>query len=137
LSVNYASFAGSASNANGLASTGYGNNNLTYYQASSEFFGNSGWSHYIIANHGDGSSYYNFAIGLPFWGVPIYKRLEEGTADGWHTFITSENISSQSVSYAYSSPAAANWGGTGSTTKIKIKINSTTSWMLSFVVTLY
>ena len=39
--------------------------------------------------------------------------------------------------YAISSPAAANWGGTGSTTKIKVKINSTTSWMLSFVVTLY
>ena len=33
--------------------------------------------------------------------------------------------------------AAAHYGGTGNTTKIKIKINSTTSWMLSFVVTLY
>lgn len=39
--------------------------------------------------------------------------------------------------YATQSPAAANYGGTGTTTKIKIKINSTTSWMLSFVVTLY
>jgi len=29
------------------------------------------------------------------------------------------------------------YGGTGNTTKIKIKINSTTSWMLSFVVNLY
>lgn len=33
--------------------------------------------------------------------------------------------------------SAAQYGGTGNTTKIKIKINSTTSWMLSFVVTLY
>ena len=39
--------------------------------------------------------------------------------------------------YATCAPAAANWGGTGSTTKIKVKINSATSWMLSFVVTLY
>lgn len=86
--------------ANALASTGYGSSNLTYYQTSDSFFGNSGWCHYIIANHGDGSSYYNFTIGLPFWGVPIYKRLQGGTGNGWHTFITSENISSQSVSYA-------------------------------------
>ena len=31
----------------------------------------------------------------------------------------------------------AHYGGTGNTTKIKIKINSTASWMLSFVVNLY
>lgn len=105
-SVNYASSAGSSGscsgNANGLASTGYGNGNLTYYQTDGSFFGNSGWSHYIIANHGNGSNYYNYTIALPFWGVPKYKRLEGGTADGWHTFITSENISSQSVNYASS-----------------------------------
>lgn len=97
LSVNYASSAGSAStasSANGLASTGYGSGNLTYYQSASEFFGNSGWSHYIIANHGDGSSYYNYTIALPFWDVPKYKRLEGGTEDGWHTFVTSENYTS-------------------------------------------
>ena len=102
LSVNYANSAGTASNAYGLASTGYGNSNLTYCQTSGEFFGNSGWCHYIIANHGDGSSYYNFTIGLPFWGVPIYKRLEGGSENGWYTFITSENIGSQSVNYANS-----------------------------------
>ena len=55
----------------------------------------------------------------------------------WRRIIDSGNIGSQSVSYASSSPAAANYGGTGTTSKIKIKINSTTSWMLSFVVTLY
>ena len=107
-SVNYANSAGNAGSANGLASTGYGNGNLTYYQTSNSFFDNSGWCHYIIANHGDGSSYYNFTIGLPFWGVPIYKRLEDGTGDGWHTFITSENIGSQSVNYADSAGYADN-----------------------------
>jgi hypothetical protein len=105
LSVNYATSAGwanSSANANGLESTGYGNGNFTYCQTSNDFFGNSGWSHYLIANHGNGETYFNFTIGLPFWGVPIYKRLESGAEDGWHTFITSENISSQSVNYATS-----------------------------------
>ena len=56
----------------------------------------------------------------------------------WSTYlVTGNNIGSQSVSYASSSPAAANYGGQGDTTKIKIKINSATSWMLSFVVTIY
>lgn len=45
--------------------------------------------------------------------------------------------SAGNADYATSAPAAANYGTTGSTTKIKVKINSTTSWMLSFVVTLY
>lgn len=98
--------AATATNANGLSSTGYGNGNLTYYQTSSEFYGNSGWSHYIIANHGNGETYYNYTIALPFWDVPKYKRLEGGTSDGWHTFITSENISSQSVAYAASAGSA-------------------------------
>ena len=97
---------GTASIAKGLASTGYGNSNLTYYQTDGSFFGNSGWSHYIIANHGNGETYYNYTIALPFWDVPKYKRLEGGTGDGWHTFITSENISSQSVNYAASAGSA-------------------------------
>lgn len=54
-----------------------------------------------------------------------------------YNLIHSGNIGSQSVSYATSSPAAANYGGRGDTTKIKIKINSTKQWMLSFVVTIY
>ena len=104
----YASSAGSCTgNAKGLTSSGYGNGNLTYYQTDGSFFGNSGWSHYIIANHGNGSSYYNYTIALPFWDVPKYKRLEGGTADGWHTFITSENIGSQSVNYASSAGSVA------------------------------
>ena len=108
LSVNYASSSGTCNgNAKGLYPSGYGNGNFTYYQTSSEFFGNSGWAHYLIANHGDGSNYYNYTIALPFWDVPKYKRLEGGTADGWHTFITSENIGSQSVNYASSAGSVA------------------------------
>lgn len=106
-----ASLPANGGTANALASTGYGSSNLTYFQTADSFFGNSGWCHYIIANHGDGSSYYNFTIGLPFWGVPIYKRLEGGTEDGWHTFVTSENIGSQSVKHAESLSTWAQGGG--------------------------
>lgn len=59
------------------------------------------------------------------------------------TYLRSYQTSSLSVGkaanadYATSAPAMSNWGTTGSTTKIKVKINSATSWMLSFVVTLY
>ena len=92
--ASYATSAGSAttaSNANCLSSTGWGNSNLTYLQTSNDFFGNSGWAHYIIANHGSGETYYNFTLALPFWDTPKYKRLEGGTEDGWHDFLTSEN----------------------------------------------
>ena len=96
LSVNYASSSGTCNgNAKGLYPSGYGNNNLTYYQTDGSFFGNSGWCHYIIANHGDGSNYYNFTFALPFWGSPKYKRLEGGTAKGWYTFITTENYTTE------------------------------------------
>lgn len=96
--------AGSAGSANQLSIYGYGSSSLTYYQTDEAFDGNSGWCHYIICNHGQGASYYHYTIGLPFWGVPIYKRQLGSTSDtsGWHSFITSENIGSQSVNYATS-----------------------------------
>ena len=50
---------------------------------------------------------------------------------------TNADLTIPYATYASSSPAAANYGGQGDTTKIKIKINSATSWMLSFVVTIY
>lgn len=76
-----------------LASTGFGNGNFTYYQTSGDFFGNTGWCHYLISNHGNGSTYYNWTIGLPFWGGPIYKRQTGSTSNvtDWHSFITTEN----------------------------------------------
>jgi hypothetical protein len=41
------------------------------------------------------------------------------------------------ASYAHSAPALVNWATGSSPKNIKIKINAATSWMLSFVVTLY
>ena len=66
------------------------------------------------------------------WGV-------NGSDNFMRTYATSSLSVGKAINadYAISAPAAANWGGTGSTTKIKVKINSTTSWMLSFVVTIY
>lgn len=79
--------------ANSLMSTGFGDTNFTYYQTSDEFDGNSGWTHYLIANHGSGETYYHYTIGLPFWSSPIYQR-QDGNANksGWHKFYTTENI---------------------------------------------
>lgn len=115
-SVNYANSAGWATDSSSsrcLVSTGFGNTNFTYLQTPDSFYGNSGWTHYLMCNHGDGSSQYNVTIGLPFWGVPMYQR-RTGTADavsGWISFITGENIGSQSVNYASSAGNADTVGG--------------------------
>ena len=103
-SCNYATSSGSSATSNNLSIYGYGDSCLTYYQAATEFDGNSDWCHYIIANHGNGASYYHYTIGLPFWSVPIYRRQTGSTSDvtQWYSFITEENIASQSVSYATS-----------------------------------
>ena len=132
---NYAgsgSSGGAANSANCLNNVGWGNGNFTWYQTSSSFFGNSGWASYLISNHGDGQTYYNVTIALPFWSVPKYKRLEGGTEKGWYDFITSENISSQSVSYASSAGSASNsskWGG------YNIVVGSTGSDANTFYIT--
>ena len=89
-----------------LYSSGFGNGTLTYLQTSSDFNGNSGWAHYLIANHGDGEIYYNYTIALPFWGAPKYRRKTGYAGDApaanratdaaaklseWFDFVTSEN----------------------------------------------
>ena len=81
------------SNVQGLAITGYGDNNLTYYQTPNSFFGSpqDEWASYIICNHGNGSNYYNQTIRMPFGGVPQYKRLVANSGQGWYDFITDEN----------------------------------------------
>ena len=78
-----------------LTSTGYNSTSLSYYQTSNEFDGNSGWCHYIIANHGNGESYYHYTLALPFWGTPKYKRQMGNTSivTEWYDFITTENMS--------------------------------------------
>lgn len=79
---------------NSLPITGYGENGLTYYQTNGDFEGSSDWCHYIIANHGNGGTYYNYTIGLPFWGSPIYQRQTGNTSarSGWQKFHTTETI---------------------------------------------
>lgn len=83
-----------ATKSNSLSSTGFGDTTLTYCQTDGSFYDNSGWCHYIIANHGNGSSYYNYTIGLPFYSSPIYQRQTGNTSSksGWHKFYTTENI---------------------------------------------
>ena len=77
-----------------LNSTGFGNGTLTYVQTSGDFYDNTGWCHYLIANHGNGETYYNHTIALPFWDVPMYQRQEGNTSSrrGWQKFYTTENI---------------------------------------------
>jgi len=61
-------------------------------QTSGDFYGNSGWSHYLISNHGNGETYYNYVIALPFWSYPKYKRMSGGSAGSWYNFHTTENV---------------------------------------------
>ena len=104
---NYAGSDTAGGGANSVKSTGFGSGNFTWYQSSSSFFGSnwtSGWASYLISNHGDGSSYYNYTIALPFWTYPYYKRMTGSTSStaGWYYFVTQENIGSMSVNYANS-----------------------------------
>ena len=116
LTIPYATNAG---NTNKLNITGYQTDGLSFYQSENSFDGSpagpGSWAHYIIANHGDGASYYHYTIRLPFWDVPQYRRQTDSTSNvtQWYNFITQENISSQSVNYAsYSDLANALHGGT-------------------------
>ena len=74
--------------------TGFGENGLTYYQTNGNFEGNSDWCHYIIANHGNGETYYHYNIALPFWSSPMYQRQTGNTSakSGWQKFHTTETI---------------------------------------------
>lgn len=105
ITAGWASGASYSNSSNALASTGWGNGNFTYLQTSGDFYGNSGWSHYLISNHGDGSSYYNFVIALPFWSYPKYKRMSGGSEGSWYNFYTTENVIIQS-----STPGAGFYG---------------------------
>jgi hypothetical protein len=106
----------SGSNVVGLYSSGFGNGNFTWYQSPGGLspYGGS-WASFLVSNHGDGATYYNQTIIMPFWGPPQYMRNEGGTNRGPYTFwttenldpITTSNIGSQSVSYATTSGTAA------------------------------
>ena len=99
----YADSAGYAEYSHKLDIHGYSSNGLSFHQTSGSFDGSSeSWAHYIIANHGNGESYYHYTIRLPFWSIPQYRRQTGSTSNvtQWYNFITEENISSQSVNYA-------------------------------------
>jgi hypothetical protein len=109
-------FITSGSNVVGLYSSGFGSGNFTWYQSPGglQQYGGS-WASFLVSNHGDGATYYNQTIIMPFWGPPQYMRKEGGTNRGPYTFFTTENldpittsnIGSQSVSYATTSGTAA------------------------------
>ena len=86
-----ASSASSADKTRALRYSGTGSSEITAYQTNTSYMGRSGWASYIICNHGDGSKYYSQTIAMPFWGSPIYRRLENGTDMGWKKFYTEEN----------------------------------------------
>lgn len=107
-SVNYANSAGSSGSTSNVSQTGYGNGTFTYYQTPSGFAGYTGWASYLISNHGDGASYYNQTIIMPFWSAPQYSRLEGGTFRGPYVFLTTENYTSYSPSLT-GSGASGTW----------------------------
>jgi hypothetical protein len=80
---------------------------LSYLCTADDFYGSGGgWNHFIICNHGNGATYYNYVLRLPFGGSPKYKRQTGSTSDQtpWYDFLTSENT------------VTVLQGGTGATT---------------------
>lgn len=111
--VNYASSAGSSGSSDSVNIRGYGSSNFTFNQTSNAFANYSGgWASYLIANHGDGATYYNQTLILPFWGVPGYSRLSGGVQSSFYTFWSNENFdpntkSDTSHSHANATTSAA------------------------------
>jgi hypothetical protein len=99
-----------ASSANNVNSTGFGGGTYTWYQTSvglQQYTGS--WASFLISNHGDGATYYNQTIIMPFWGAPQYMRKEGGTNVGPYTFVTSENLSSFTYPVAAKANRANGW----------------------------
>lgn len=92
------SVGGAANEAKELMYTGTSYSKLTAYQTNESYMNSdANYASYIICNHGDGATYFNQTIRMPFEGIPQYQRLINGKYSGWKDFITSENISSQAV----------------------------------------
>lgn len=116
-------YAANAATSGSLKITGYGTGNLTFYQANDDFGGTEGrkgnnadnyWSHYIIANHGNGETYYHYTLRLPFWGSPQYQRKIGGSTatanrTRWLDIITEENYTSYTVTKT-GGGASGSWG---------------------------
>ena len=97
-----ASTSGTADKTDAIGYTGTGTSCVTAAQIDSSYFNSvKEWASYLIFNHGNGENYFHQMIRMPFFdGVPQYQKMRDGTLCGWKDFITSENISSQSVAKA-------------------------------------
>ena len=97
---NYAgadSSGGAAYDANAVVYTGYGSGEFTAYQTAENWqTWTGGWATHLIGNHGDGSTYYNQTIIMPFGGAPQYMRKQGGVDKGPYKFWTEENDGSGS-----------------------------------------
>ena len=94
-----------------LGSTGFRNvgpsGAFSYLCTENDFYGSGGgWGHFIICNHGNGETYFNYVLRLPFWDSPKYKRQLGSTSaqTPWYDFLTSEKT------------VTVLQGGTGATT---------------------
>ncbi len=90
---------GSYTSADSIAYTGTASSCFSVYQTDASYKGRSGWATYLICNHGNGETYYHQMLAMPFWGIPCYQRLENGSLKGWKEFITEENFDSKMASY--------------------------------------
>ena len=87
-----------------LPSYGYRSaSGFTYLQTADDFGGTDGarnnpnnhFAHYLIANHGNGQTYYHYTLRLPFWSTPQYQRKTGGSTETenrtrWFNFLTEE-----------------------------------------------
>ena len=145
ISAGYADSAGNADTVDGqhliTQVSDWNTDSLSIFKSSEASVSNAPITDFIygltLRFHRDFVTYHTDLVTSLYYDRLFFRRKTEAGYQTWRELVHSGNIGSQSVNYALSSPAAANYGGTNSTTKIKIKINSTTSWMLSFVVTIY
>ena len=87
------SIGGNAATATKLPILGYNVEGLTFNQTPNAFAGrDSGWASYLISNHGDGATYFNQTLIMPFYSSPQYSRLVGGAQSAVYDFWTSENF---------------------------------------------
>ena len=102
----------SGSNVVGLYSSGFGNGNFTWYQSPGGLAPYTGsWASFLVSNHGDGATYYNQTIIMPFWGPPQYSRKEGGPQRGPYTFWTTENLDPNNISGNFYASGSITAGG--------------------------
>ncbi len=114
ISVNYANTSQSSTWLNANTSLNYGANGLQYFNhytsitSGSEVNASptSDWYHIIRMNHANANGYYVDLASCFHSNAIYYRRIADGTDNGWIRVIDSSNIGSQSVSYATGSENA-------------------------------